>query len=128
MAHLWPEPLTLDPALRATLHTIAQLTGQAIERTRLAQIQAEDARHTEGLARLAQGLASRTNSDAVMTFLTQGVLAPLDAFHAAVGVVEGSVLRRHFTPGELSRAGGRGPAGGHPARRRLAPHPGGPAR
>ena len=102
MAHLWPAPLEIDRALVATLNTIAQLTGQAIERTRLAQAQAEDARHTEGLARLAQGLASRTNSEAVMTFLTQGVLAPLDAFHAAVGIVEGSVLRRHFTPGELS--------------------------
>ncbi|MCU1496948.1 MAG: magnesium or manganese-dependent protein phosphatase, partial [Acidimicrobiales bacterium] len=102
MAHLWPGPLEFDPALVSTLNTIAQLTGQAIERTRLAQIQAEDARHTKGLARLAQGLASRTNSDAVMTFLTQGVLAPLDAFHAAVGVVDGPVLRRHFTPGELS--------------------------
>jgi CHASE1-domain containing sensor protein len=102
MAHLWPRAMTLDPALVSTLQTIAQLTGQALERARLAQVQAEDARHNEGLARLAEGLTMRTNSEAVMTFLTQGVLAPLDAFHAAVAVIEGKQLRRHYSPGGVS--------------------------
>lgn len=102
IAHLWNEPRPLDGAERATLRTIADLVGQAIERSRLALAQAEDARHTEDLARLAQGLAVRTNSDAVMTFLTQAILAPLDAIHAAVGVAEGGELRRHYTPGPLA--------------------------
>jgi CHASE1-domain containing sensor protein/GAF domain-containing protein len=103
IAHLWHAPRRLDEAERATLRTIADLVGQAIERSRLALAQAEDARHTEELARLAQGLAVRTNSDAVMTFLTQEILAPLDAIHAAVGVIEGGdELRRHYTPGPLT--------------------------
>jgi serine phosphatase RsbU (regulator of sigma subunit) len=37
-----------------------------------------------------------------MTFLTQGALAPLDAFHAAVGVIDGDRLRRHYSPGGLA--------------------------
>jgi GAF domain-containing protein/CHASE1-domain containing sensor protein len=102
MAHLWNGPRRLDGAELATLRTISDLVGQAIERSRLALAQAEDARHTEQLARLAQGLAVRTNSDAVMAFLTQEILAPLDAVHAAVGVIEGDELRRHYTPGPLT--------------------------
>ena len=105
IAHLWNGPREFDDALVSTLTTIAELTGQAVERARLAQLQAEDARRTEALAHLAQGLASRTNSEAVMAFLSRGVLAPLDAFHAAVAVIEGTSLRRHFTPGELTEHG-----------------------
>ncbi|HJR26797.1 MAG TPA: SpoIIE family protein phosphatase [Acidimicrobiales bacterium] len=102
IAHIWNGPREFDEALISTLTTIGELTGQALARARLAQAQAEDARHTEALARLAQGLTSRMNSDAVMAFLTQGVLGPLDAYHAAVAVIEGQMLRRHFTPGRLT--------------------------
>lgn len=58
--------------------------------------------HLQALARFAGGLATRGTSDDVMTYLTSAVLAPLDGFHAAVGVVEGDQLRRYFTPGTLS--------------------------
>jgi serine phosphatase RsbU (regulator of sigma subunit) len=102
IAHLWNEPRKLDDTERSTLSTVADLVGQAIERSRLALAQAEDARHSEDLAQLAQGLAVQTNSDAVMTFLTQGILAPLDAIHAAVGVIDNGVLRRHYTPGPIA--------------------------
>lgn len=102
IAHLWKAPRRLDDTEQATLSTVADLVGQAIERSRLSLAQAEDARHSEDLAQLAQGLAVRTNSDAVMTFLTQGILAPLDAFHAAVGVIDDGELRRHYTPGPIA--------------------------
>ena len=106
LAHLWNGPREMDDAFVATLTTIAELTAQAVARAHLAHAKSEDARHTEALAHLAQGLTSRTNSEAVMAFLTAGVLGPLDAFHAAVAVIEGDVLRRHFTPGLLAgRAG-----------------------
>lgn len=62
------------------------------------------ARHLQALAGFAGGLATRGSSDDVMTYLTSGVLAPLEAFHAAVGVVEGDLLRRYFTPGPLADA------------------------
>lgn len=58
--------------------------------------------HLQSLAAFAGGLATRGTSDDVMTYLTGGVLAPLEAFHAAVGVVEGDQLRRYFTPGPLT--------------------------
>ncbi len=66
----------------------------------------EEARRTEELARLAEGLTTRSSSEDVMRFLTTGVLAPLGAIHAAVAVIEGPRLRRYFTPGDRTvRAG-----------------------
>jgi serine phosphatase RsbU (regulator of sigma subunit)/CHASE1-domain containing sensor protein/GAF domain-containing protein len=102
VAHLWEEPIVFDDALVSTLRTIADLTGQAVERARLAEATAREARIAEDLAALAQELASRTSSDDVTTFLTRAVLAPLEADHAAVAVVEGNQLRRHFTPGPIT--------------------------
>jgi serine phosphatase RsbU (regulator of sigma subunit)/CHASE1-domain containing sensor protein/GAF domain-containing protein len=102
IAHLWNDHRTFDDVLVATLSTIADLTGQAIERARLAEATARDARTAEELARLAQGLATRTSSDDVTSFLTRAVLAPLGAFHAAVAVIEGARLRRYFTPGPIT--------------------------
>ena len=102
MAHLWDQPRTFDEVDVATLSTIADLTGQAIERARLAEETAQHARRSEQLAQLARGLASRSGSEDVMIFLTRAVLAPLDADHAAVAVIEGDRLRRYFTPGPIT--------------------------
>ena len=60
--------------------------------------------HLQALAGFATGLAPRRSSDDVMSYLTSGVLAPLDGIHAAVGVVEGDRLKRYFTPGPLAQA------------------------
>jgi GAF domain-containing protein len=60
--------------------------------------------HLQALAAFATGLAPRRSSDDVMSYLTGGVLDPLEAFHAAVGVVEGDQLRRYFTPGPLTES------------------------
>ena len=70
MAHLWDGPQRFDDVARSTLRTVADLTGQALERARLASLRAEVARHSEELARLAQGLATSRSSDDVMRFLT----------------------------------------------------------
>lgn len=59
--------------------------------------------HLQALAGFATGLAPRRSSDDVMSYLTSGVLAPLDGIHAAVGIVEGDRLRRYFTPGALAQ-------------------------
>jgi serine phosphatase RsbU (regulator of sigma subunit)/CHASE1-domain containing sensor protein len=77
--------------------------GLFVYRTdRFEQQVSRSARHLQALAGFATGLAGRGSSDDVMTYLTAGVLAPLDAFHAAVGVVDGDRLRRYFTPNGLS--------------------------
>lgn len=99
IVHLWNGDRRFDEALRSTLRTIADLTGQALERARLGVIKDDDARHTAALAELTQGLARSRGSADVMRFLAGGVLAPLDAVHAAVAVIEGDQLRRHYTPG-----------------------------
>ncbi|MEQ1786965.1 MAG: SpoIIE family protein phosphatase, partial [Acidimicrobiales bacterium] len=99
IVHLWNGDRRFDEALRSTLRTIADLTGQALERARLGVLKADDARHTEALAELTEGLARSRSSADVMRFLARGVLAPLDAVHAAVAVIEGDQIHRHYTPG-----------------------------
>jgi serine phosphatase RsbU (regulator of sigma subunit) len=87
-----------------TLLLLAALAVFVHRTDRHEQRVARSARHLQALAGFATGLAGRSTSDDVMTYLTAGVLAPLDAFHAAVGVVEGERLRRYFTPGGLTSA------------------------
>jgi serine phosphatase RsbU (regulator of sigma subunit)/CHASE1-domain containing sensor protein len=85
--------------------TLVLLLGLALflHRTRRYEEQVERAgRHLQALAGFASGLAGRGSSDDVMTYLTAGVLGPLEAFHAAVGVVEGDRLQRYFAPGLLT--------------------------
>jgi hypothetical protein len=92
-------------ALGSAGTTLALLAGLALflHRTDRYDSQvAQASRHVQSLAAFASGLAGRGTSDDVMTYLTAGVLGPLDAFHAAVGVVEGDRLQRYFTPGALT--------------------------
>ena len=101
----WAAPVDFDDALVFSLTTVAEMTAQTLQRARLTESQAADARHSRDLARLAQGLASRAHTEDITAFLTKSVLDPLDATHAIVGVVDGEVLRRSFSSG-LSRLGG----------------------
>jgi serine phosphatase RsbU (regulator of sigma subunit)/CHASE1-domain containing sensor protein len=92
-------------ALGSAATTLALLAGLALFLHRTSRYEAQvarAARHVQSLAAFASGLAGRSTSDDVMTYLTAGVLAPLDAFHAAVGVVDGDRLQRYFTPGALT--------------------------
>jgi serine phosphatase RsbU (regulator of sigma subunit)/CHASE1-domain containing sensor protein len=85
--------------------TLALLLGLALflQRTNRYESQvARAGRHLQALAAFASGLAGRGTSDDVMTYLTAGVLDPLEAFHAAVGVFENDRLQRFFTPGPLT--------------------------
>jgi len=91
--------LTVAIVAAAAVLAILVAGALALDRRRLERARTEDARRAEGLARLAQGLAGIRTSDDVMPFLTEAVLPPLDAVHAAVAVIEGDRLRRHFTAG-----------------------------
>lgn len=93
----WEEERSFDDAFVSTLSTIAEMVAQSVQRARLAEHQVEDARHSRDLAEFAQGLSSRALTEDVTGFLATGVLAPLDAAHAAVGLVHDGVLHRHFS-------------------------------
>ena len=65
IAHLWPSARAFDDALVSTLATIAELTGQAIERARLFGKIRADAQRSEALAELGEVLARARTVDEV---------------------------------------------------------------
>lgn len=93
----WTGPRRFDDALVFSLSTIAEMASQTVQRARLTEAQAADARHSKALARLAQGLAGRAHTDDIAQYLTESVPNPLDADHAVVGIIEGGKLRRHVS-------------------------------
>lgn len=93
----WEESQRFDDALRSTLSTIAEIVALTVQRARLVERQVDEARHSRDLAALAQGLSSQADTDDVTSYLASGVLAPLDAAHAAVALVRGDQLVRHYS-------------------------------
>lgn len=90
-----------------TLVVVAAMVYDLRRSGRVDEAKERDARRSEELARLAEGLAMLTTTEDVMRFLSTGVLAPLDACHAAVAVIEGNRLRRYFTPGRMTEEAAR---------------------
>ena len=93
----WEESQRFDDALRSTLSTIAEIVALTVQRARLVERQVDEARHSRDLAELAQGLTSQADTEDVTSYLASGVLAPLDAAHAAVALVRGDQLVRHYS-------------------------------
>ena len=93
----WEEPQRFDETFVSTLSTIAEIVALTVQRARLVERQAEEARHSRDLAELAQGLTGQADTEDVTSFLAASVLAPLDAAHAAVALVSGGQLVRHYS-------------------------------
>jgi GAF domain-containing protein/CHASE1-domain containing sensor protein len=94
---IWDGRRIFDGAFVSTLWTIADMAAQAIRRARLIEAQVDEARHNRDLARLAQDLTGRAHTEDVTGYLAAGVVTPLDASHAAVGLVRDGMLHRHFS-------------------------------
>lgn len=93
----WETDRRFDDAFLSTLTTIAEMAAQAIQRARLSEDQAEDAAYSRDLAHLAEGLATRAHTADVTGFLATGIITPLHATHAAIGLIRDGVLHRQFS-------------------------------
>lgn len=93
----WSGPRAFEDSFISTLSTIAEMAAQTVQRARLSEHQVEDARHSRDLAQLAEGLAGRAHTEDITGFLAGGIVAPLDATHAVVGIVSDGMLTRHFS-------------------------------
>jgi GAF domain-containing protein len=93
----WDHPVSFDE-LMPTLTTIAELVAQSVERARLADDLARDARRQAGLATLAESLAGASNLPEVLSSLAERIAAPLDAIDGVVGLIDrgGRRMRRYF--------------------------------
>jgi GAF domain-containing protein len=93
----WDHPVDFDE-LRPTLTTIAELVAQSVERARLADDLARDARRQAGLAALAESLAGASDLREVLSSLADRIAAPLDAVDGVVGLIDrgGRRMRRYF--------------------------------
>ena len=100
LALSWDHPIEFDDGVTATLSTISDLVAQSLERARLTDALARQARRNAELARLAEALAAAATAADVMSFLAEHVTRPLDAATAVVGIIdhEQGVLHRHFSP------------------------------
>lgn len=101
LALSWDHPLEFDDGVTATLSTISDLVAQSLERARLTDALARQARRNAELARLAEALAAAATTADVLAFLAEHVTGPLDAATAVVGLIgrEEGVLYRHFSSG-----------------------------
>src|SRR5215207_1335152 len=85
VAFAWPNPMRFDAGLRATLSTVADVTGQTLERTRLA---AAHQRRAEALGRFASVLAATTTRAGVASAIAEHVPALLDARQVRIAVAD----------------------------------------
>lgn len=98
----WAEPSTFDDAMTSTLQTMGEMVSQSLERARLLDDLALDARRSAELARLAEAMAGAVTVDDVMQFVAERITAPVGAMGAAIGIIDANkqVFRRYFG-GEL---------------------------
>ncbi len=99
----WGTPIVVDPRLRTTLRTVADLTGQALVRARSTDA---TVRHADGLAGLAEQLARATSLEQVSAAASDYLPAIIDAadVHLAVDGEPGGDGERHpltDTSGEM---------------------------
>jgi GAF domain-containing protein len=99
LALSWDQPVDFDDTLMSTLHTVSDLVAQSLERARLTDEAAQEARRNAELARLAEALATAHSTGDVLSFLADRVTAPLDASTAVIGLVdvERRLFHRHFS-------------------------------
>jgi len=94
----WDQRVGFDDTMMSTLATVAELVAQSLERARLTDEAALEARRNAELARLAEALATAHSTGDVLSFLADRITAPLDADMAVVGLVDRDhhLFHRHF--------------------------------
>ncbi len=96
MAFAWDRPVTFSDDLVHELTTVSGITAQSVRRAQLIEERVSDARRSEALSQLAQGLASRADTVGIADFLAGALTGPFDARHAIFGYVEhGRFVRRY---------------------------------
>jgi len=93
----WDGSRTFTDDLVHELTTVTEITAQAVRRAQLIEDQAADARRSEALSQLAQGLSGRADTDGIAEFLANALIAPFEARHAIVGFMDGPTFVRRYS-------------------------------
>jgi GAF domain-containing protein len=95
----WGRPLDLDDALLATVATITEMAGQALERATLVERSVADARRSEALAELAEVLATARTEEQVARAVADRAAGVVGAASANVVIRDqaAAVLRVHHS-------------------------------
>jgi GAF domain-containing protein len=95
----WHAPVTLGPADRVMMMTVAGVTGQALERAMLAERAGRVARRHQAIATLAQRIAGERGLDSILNVVTAEVGPIMEAPFADVTLAEPAGLRVFGTTG-----------------------------